>query len=154
LLVPAPRRYERFQLRRIGQPWSIETETETEAEAEVVYSYRLTPRSLRRARRQRISLSRLTEFLEEATGRSIPAGLQDTLRVAYEEGAKARVAHLWVLRAQDPEVLEDEEIQGLVHASLDVGVVTVRETNLQALLAALTRSGVLPDVETSPSVDT
>lgn len=138
LTVPVGRRYERFQLSRIARPWTLEDEE--------AYGYRLTPRSLRRARRQRISLSRIAEFLEEATEQALPEPLLTALRTAYEEGGRGRVVRLWVLRVHDPEVLAAENIQGLLHESLGPGVATVQDENLKALLVALTQAGVLPEV--------
>ncbi len=63
--VPARKRYERYQLSRIAQF----------VDRDNIHRFRLTPRSLKRAKQQHIPLSRIVEFLEQATKKPLPGNL-------------------------------------------------------------------------------
>ena len=134
--VPVRRRYARFQLRRIAQPlgWADG------------YRYRLTPSSLALARRQRISVQRIVRFLTEQTGRAVPSSLRTAIEAAYGEQGAARLEHVWLLRVPDPTVLEHSAVRPFVREQLVSGVVIIREADREKVLAALARSGILPDV--------
>jgi len=135
--VPQGRRYEQFQLSRIAVP----------GEMGVPGQYRLTPRSLARARRQRISMERIVAFLEEATGEPVSDTFQAAIGSAYEHGEDVKLAQTWLLRVQDTALLERPEIRGLIQERLGPGVAVVRETERDRLLTLLLSWGVLPEIE-------
>jgi len=136
--VPLGRRYEHFQLSRIAE-W-----TGKSADA---YRYRLTSTSLTRARQQRIPLRRITEFLTEATGRSLPAALRKAIERAYRQGGRAQLTQVWVLRVKDPDLLDYEEVQELLQERLGPRVALVRDADVERLTTVLIQAGLLPDVE-------
>ncbi len=140
LVVPAARRYERFQVSRIA--WSVGDG--------VPERFRLTPRSLARARRQNISLERIQEFLEEATGGALPMSLRQGLERAYRTGEEVRLSRGWILRVLEPELLEYESVRVLLQERLGPRVALVREADRERLLALLAGQGVLPNVEENP----
>ncbi|HEY88952.1 MAG TPA: hypothetical protein G4N98_04350 [Thermoflexia bacterium] len=138
LLLPAARRYERFQLSRVAQPvpngrpgW---------------YAYRLTPRSLAHARQQHIAVERISEFLGEAAGQPLPAALRKALEHAYRAGEQAKLQQLWVLRVEDPDLLAYEKVQPLLQERLGPRVALVRTIDRDALLKELLQAGLLVEV--------
>ena len=137
LLVPPGRRYERFQLSRIALP----------VQDGVAECYRLTPRSLARARQQRIPLERIIGFLGEATGRSLPAALRKAMEHAYHGGERASLTRVWVLRVQDPDLLDYPALLSVLQERLGPRVALVREVDRERVLTLLIQEGVLPEVE-------
>lgn len=136
VLAPARRRYARFQLRRIAQPvdWARG------------YRYRLTPSSLALARRQRISVKRIVDFLREMTARAVPAHLRAAIKRGYHGQDTARLERVWLLRVADPAVLAHSTIQPFVREQLGADTVLIREEDREKVLAILARSGILVDV--------
>jgi hypothetical protein len=137
LMVPIGRRYERFQLSRIALP----------VQDGAAECYRLTPRSLARARQQHIPLERIIEFLEKATGRSLPAALRKAVEHAYRGGERAGLTRVWVLRVQDPDLLDYPALLSVLQERLGPRVALVREADRERVLALLVQEGVLPEVE-------
>ncbi|MGC9356978.1 MAG: helicase-associated domain-containing protein [Anaerolineae bacterium] len=137
LIVPSARRYERFQLSRVA----------TVTGSGIPHHFRLTPRSLARARRQRISLERIEEFLEEAAGEPLPSGLRKGLEHTYRAGERVKLARGWILRVQDPDLLTYEAVRDLIQEQLGSRVALIRESDRERLLEVLTSEGILPEIE-------
>lgn len=134
--VPVRQRYARFQLRRIAQPVGWDSG----------YRYRLTPSSLALARQQRIPVSRILGFLEEATEQAVSDHLRIAIEAAYTGQDTARLEHVWLLRVADPAVLEHPSLQRFIDEQLAPGVVRIREADREYVITALARSGILPDI--------
>jgi hypothetical protein len=137
LLVPPERRYERFQMSRIAAPVGEEG----------LHLYRLTPRSLRRARRQRIPLERIEEFLEEALEQPLPTTLRQAIEETYQGGGEARLAQVLILRVRDAELFDVDGVRNLIQERLGPQVALVREVDREQLLRVLALQGVLPEVD-------
>ncbi|MFP4344342.1 MAG: helicase-associated domain-containing protein [Anaerolineales bacterium] len=137
LLVPPERRYERFQMSRIATPVGEEG----------LHLYRLTPRSLKRARRQRIPLERIEGFLEEALEQPLPTTLRQAIEETYRGGGEARMMRGWILRVQDAELLDADAVRDLIQERLGPQVALVREADREQLLRILALQGILPEVE-------
>ncbi|MBN1262199.1 MAG: helicase-associated domain-containing protein, partial [Anaerolineae bacterium] len=137
LAAPPGRRYERFQLGRIA----------VQVSSGAAAQYRLTPRSLSRARAQRIPLERIVDFLDEATEGRLPAALRKAVERAYHGGVQARLGRVWVLRVEDPELLDYPEIRELLQERLGPRVALVRETDRERLLSLLVQEGILPELD-------
>ncbi len=131
--VPARRRYERFQLNRVACALA-------HGEA---YLYRLTPSSLALAQKQRITVSRILSFLEQTTGRPVPAHLVTAIEHAYQQGAQASLDHVWLLRVADPELFEVPSLRRLLQEQLAPGIALVHVSDRERVLAVLSKRGIL-----------
>ena len=137
LVISARRRYERFQLSRVAQALS--------PSAAGLWHYRFTPASLARAQRQHITLPRIFDFLQQATGQAIPTLMRGGLEAAYTGKVIARLERVCLLRVMDDTVLTLPTIQPLIQDSLAPGVALIRAADYERVLGMLTRQGVLAD---------
>ncbi len=138
LWIPAARRYERFQLSRVAEP--------VPSGRSGWYAYRLTPRSLARARQQHISVKRVGEFLAAIANQPLPSALRKALEYAYRAGEQVSLEQLWVLRVEDPDLLTYEEVQPLLQERLGPRMALVRTADRDALLEVLLQAGLLAEV--------
>jgi hypothetical protein len=140
LSVPRHHRYERFQLSRIADATGPPENDE--------FHYRLSPASLERAKRQRIPLARIINFLQEATGGgALPANLQTAIRHAYQGTGQAKLAHLWVLRVSDPQLLDIPAIAALIITRIAPGIAAIREQDRARACQILLQNGLLVDFD-------
>jgi hypothetical protein len=144
LVVPARRRYERFQLSRVARlsGWGK------------AYTYRLTPSSLVRARQQRISVERIGAFLEAAIGRELPAHLRTAIERAYRAGETVRLEHVWLLRTRDPALRDLPVLRRFVQEQVGPDAVLIRTEDRLQVLALLTKEGILPEFESDVKPET
>lgn len=143
LLVPInASRYQRFQIARV-------------CEAEPVrlgqpFRYRLSPHSLTRAREQGITPSRILQFLEEASGRSLPASTKRAVTRWSEKGTEARLESAVVLRVRDAATLDtlrnNPKTREYIAESLGDLAVVVRPGDWPHLVAATGQLGLLVEV--------
>ncbi len=99
LLVPFnANRYQRFQAARIGQPLPVEKGQP--------FEYRITPHSLQLAQEQKIASDRVLAFLEQASGRPLPASTKRGIERWAEKGTEGRLEQVVVLRVADESILE------------------------------------------------
>jgi hypothetical protein len=91
-------RYQRFQAARISEAQPV-----TDGKP---YLYRLTPRSLYRAREQNISPERVLHFLAESSGRPLPPSTKRAIERWAEHGSEATTQSLVILRVRDAEILD------------------------------------------------
>ncbi|HEY75696.1 MAG TPA: hypothetical protein G4O00_05880 [Thermoflexia bacterium] len=141
VLAPPGRRYERFQLSRVAD-WVRTGDP---------YLYRITPTSLERARRQRISLERIVAFLEEATGGEVPRTLRPALARWARRGAEVRLTRGILLRVRDESLLREltsaPATRRYIREVLGPTAALVAPGDWPRLAQALVERGVLPDVE-------
>lgn len=139
--VGAARRYERFQISRIAD-WVASGE---------VYRYRITARSLARARGQNIGLERILDFFHRYD-LTLPESLQRAMQRWTTRGTEATVEWALVLRVNDPELLRqllDTEARRYVRDVLSPVAATIHPAGWTQVRAALLRLGVVPE-ESSP----
>jgi len=140
VLVPPPRRYERFQLARIAD-WVRTGDP---------FIYRLTPASLERARRQGIPVGRVLEFLKQATGRPVPRFVEAALARWEVRGAEARLERVILLRLSDEglmtQVVSSSLTRHLIRERVGPRDALVRERDWPRLVVALGEMGMLPDI--------
>lgn len=99
LLVPFnANRYQRFQAARIAAPLPVSIGQP--------FEYQLTPRSLQLAQEQKITPERVLAFLEQSSGRSIPASTKRAIERWAENGTEGRLEQVVVLRVADAAILE------------------------------------------------
>jgi hypothetical protein len=99
LLVPHNAdRYQRFQAARITEPEPV-----TPGQP---YPYRLTPQSLAYAREQGISPERVLDFLEQVSGRPVPAGVKRAIMRWAEKGVEGRLETAVILRVREESILD------------------------------------------------
>jgi hypothetical protein len=99
LLVPHNAdRYQRFQAARITEPEPV-----TPGQP---YPYRLTPQSLAYARKQGISPERVLDFLEQVSGRPVPAGVKRAIMRWAEKGVEGRLETAVILRVREESILD------------------------------------------------
>jgi len=139
LVVPLRRRYERFQLGRVAQVLTSSTKD--------VWHYRFTPKSLMGAQQQHIALSRIFDFLIEASGQALPVQLHDALESGYTGRAQASLKRVCLLRVVDEAVLALPTVQPFIQEQLGPSAVLIREGDYTRVLATLTRQGILANFE-------
>lgn len=146
--VGAGRRYERFQVARIAD-WISSGE---------VYRYRITARSLARARSQHIGPERILDFFRryELTP---PDALRQALARWAARGTEARVEWALVLQVSDPELLRQllaTEARRYVQDVLSPTAVILQRAGWPHVRTALLQLGVVPEerLETSPEPET
>ncbi|GBD08376.1 hypothetical protein HRbin22_00615 [Candidatus Thermoflexus japonica] len=142
--IGAARRYERFQIARIAD-WVASGE---------VYRYRITARSLTRARGQNIGPERILDFFRRYD-LSIPEALSRALTRWASRGTEATVEQALVLRVNDPELLRQllaTEARRYVRDVLSPTAAIVHPAGWAQVRAALLRLGVVPEesLETEP----
>ncbi len=91
-------RYTRFQIARVS-----EAEPALPGQP---FRYTLTPTSLARAREQGVEPDRLLKFLEESSGRPVPATTRRGIERWASRGTEARMDRVVLLRVKDPEILD------------------------------------------------
>lgn len=141
LVVPARRRYVRFQVHRIARPLGWDNG----------YRYQLTPTSLTLARQQRIPSERILMFLEEATERPLPAHLRTAIERAYRGGESGRLEHVWLLRVPDPALLEQPALRRFIRESLGGGMALIYAGDRAHVLAILAHNGILTETDMASS---
>ena len=99
ILVPFnASRYQRFQVARIAEAQPLQVPQP--------YEYRLTPDSLSQAQEAGIRPGRVLEFLEEASGRTIPASVRRAVERWSEKGLEGRLQPVVILRVRDAKILD------------------------------------------------
>ena len=137
IIVPLRCRYTRFQVRRIARPLGWDQD----------YRYRLTPASLTSARQQRIPVTRIVTFLEEATRQTLPAHVRTAIESAYQGGEPVRLEQVWLLRVPDPVLLEQPALRRFIREPLGEGLALISVADRAKVLAVLARSGILPETD-------
>ncbi|MFL7790990.1 MAG: helicase-associated domain-containing protein [Anaerolineae bacterium] len=144
VLVPAARRYERFQLARVAD-WVSSLGLESE-----FFTYRLMPTSLERARQQGISVARVLEFLSQATGAPVPRSVEVALTRWDARGPEARLERVSILRLASEELMAQAmsfpSTRRLIREQIGPKAALVREKDWSRLVAALGEMGVVPDI--------
>ncbi len=138
--VPACRRYERFQLARVAE-WVQTGER---------FIYRLTPASLERAREQGISITRVTEFLQEMTESPLPRPVEEALSRWATRGTEARLERAILLRLSGEELMDQAisspRLGRLIEERVGPTTALVRQQDWPRVVARLEEIGLLPDV--------
>jgi len=134
-IVPARRRYERFQLARVAD----------EVGRGDGHRFRFTPRSLQAARQQRIPVKRILEFVAESTKQTLAPHLQWAIEHAYAGDRGATLDQVWLLRISDAETRRLPALAALVVEWLTPEVAVVRPEDRKRILAILARQGILVD---------
>jgi hypothetical protein len=99
ILVPqAADRYQRFQVARVALPLPLQ--------AGEPYRYHLTPASLKRAGEEGIQPERILAFLQEASGRPVPASVRRAVERWAAQGVEAQLAPAVILRVRDAAILD------------------------------------------------
>lgn len=91
-------RYHRFQVARIADAERIAPHTP--------YTYQLTPSSLTSANEQGINPDRILQFLQQATGKEVPAGIKRAIQRWAENGTEGRLEQVVVLRVKSADILD------------------------------------------------
>lgn len=149
VIVPPARRYDRFQLARVAD-WVSSPLVGGVEGGELLFTYRLTPVSLDRARQQGIFVARVLEFLEQAIDAAVPRSIEAALTRWDARGAEARLERMVVLRLASEElmaqVLASPPARRLIREQIGPAAALVREKDWPRLVAALGDIGLVPDV--------
>ncbi len=137
--APTRRRYERYQLSRVTQLVHHGN----------IYRFRMTPSSLKRAQQQHIPLSRIVDFLEQATEHPLPAYLRTAMQHAYRNDGWASLEHQWLLRLPDPNQKTIPALQNYIQEQLTPSIFVINEQDLELVLAILFENGILTDLRES-----
>ncbi|HET7010864.1 MAG TPA: helicase-associated domain-containing protein [Anaerolineales bacterium] len=118
------------------------------------YIYRLTPSALTAARAQGLSPAQVRVILEHASGASLPEGLAMAIRRWEKRGAEARVEATFLLETSEPRMLKELQTQRSTARYLGKMIgptaVRVRQADVQPLLSAAARLGILIEPPGSP----
>ena len=140
VLAPPGHRYERFQLARVAD-WVRSGDP---------FVYRLTPRSLERARQQGIPVARVLEFLGRVSNGPVPRFLEAALSRWEARGAEAHLEQTVVLRLSSEELMaqvtSSPRTRHLIGEQVGPTTAVVRTPDWPRLVAALGELGLLPDV--------
>lgn len=139
VVVPAARRYERFQLSRVAD-WVRTADP---------YVYRITPTSLDRARRQGISVARVLDFLSRVTGAPVPRFVEAALRRWEARGAEARIERGVLLRLSSEELMAQvasSPVRRFIREQVGPTAALVNERDWPRLIPALGEMGLLPEI--------
>jgi hypothetical protein len=143
--VPASvSRFTRFQVARLAdwEPLAIK---------ETIYRYRLTPRSLARARRTGIALERALSFLASRSGRPLPEPVRSAVEAWEEHGAQIQLREVKLLQVRDEAVLDRlraaPNVRPLLGEAVGPLAVIVRTTDWSRLISAIAELGLLSEVE-------
>jgi hypothetical protein len=138
--VPAARRYERFQLARVAD-W---------VESGDRFTYRLTPDSLERARKQGISVKRVLEFLDEVTDGPLPRSLEAAVTRWNARGTEAWMARSIVLRLSSEELMNhamsSRRVGHLIKEQIGPTTALVSDQDWPRVVAGLEEMGLLPQI--------
>jgi len=109
--------------------------------------YRISPRSLCRARQADITPDQISAFLARASGGRVPAKLPDALRSWGERSGSVRLEPGVVLRVDHPEILKslhrDPAIARLLGEALGPQAVLVPRANVTRVRRWLLEQGYL-----------
>jgi hypothetical protein len=149
VLVPPPRRYDRFQLARVADWVSSPLGGGIEG-GEPFFVYRLTPTALARARQQGIPVARVLEFLSHATDASIPRSVEAALTRWEVRGTEVSLEREVLLRLSSEElmaqVMSSPATRRLIGEQVGPTTAKVREQDWPRLAAALGDMGLIPEV--------
>ena len=138
-------RYHRFQVARLSEAEA--------AKSGFPFQYRLTPKSLKRAKEQGIEPDRMHNFLEKASGRPLPPSVKRAIQRWSELGTEARLEKVILLRVRDPEILEklrsNPKTRDYISESMGDLAVVVRPGDWQKLIEATAELGLLIDHDSS-----
>jgi hypothetical protein len=141
-------RYHRFQVARLSEAKPVKPG--------YPYQYRLTPRSLDRARQQGIEPDRMLGFLEKASGRPIPPSAKRAIQRWSERGTEARLDKVILLRVMEPEILEklraNPKTRDFIGESMGELAVVVRQGKWNELLEATAELGLLIEPDLSDGI--
>ena len=130
--------YTRFQLARFADHLGREADH---------VRYRISPRSLGRARQADITPDQISAFLARASGGRVPAKLPDALRSWGERSGSVRLEPGVVLRVDHPEILKslhrDPAIARLLGETLGPQAVLVPRANVTRVRRWLLEQGYL-----------
>lgn len=98
-------RYKRFQAGRFAQ---LQPQPDLEDATEPkIFSYRVTPGSLQRAKDVGIDSGRVLQFLQQASADGqVPAGLKRAIQRWSENGTEGMVEQTVILRVNDPKIMD------------------------------------------------
>ena len=96
--------YNRFQVARFSESSPNPSEGDTP-----VFTYRITPESLARARKQQITLPQILAFLEQATGGNLPDEMPVLLTDWEYKTGKITIHRAVVLETTDDQILQELE---------------------------------------------
>jgi len=147
VLAPPARRYERFQLARVADWVTSPLVGGIEGDP---FVYRLTPTSLERARRQGIPAARVLEFLGQVISAPVPRSIETALTRWEARGAEVRLERVVLLRLSSEglmaQIAASPLTRHLIRERIGPAAALVRERDWPRLVAALGKTGLLPDV--------
>jgi len=144
ILVPHnASRYQRFQVARIADAEPLQPGQP--------YLYRLSPRSLAQAQAGGIEPERVLQFLQEASGRPLPASVRRAVERWAEHGLEGRLQPAIILRVRSAEILDklqaNSRTRSLIGERLGDLAAVVRGDRWQELQEVTAELGLLLDIE-------
>ncbi len=145
IVVPASAdRFTRFQVARLADWEPLAAD----------FHYRLTPRSLAAARESGIDLSRALAFLASRSGQQLPEPVKRAVEGWAQDGVRVQLRQVTLLQVRDTAMLDklraSPEVRPMLGEAIGSLAVAVRTRDLDRLVRAIARLGLLCEVETLP----
>ena len=116
-----------------------------------MYRYRLTPRSLERAEKAGIPLSRALTFLASRSGRPLPESVARAVEAWQAHGTQIRLREAKLLQVRDPAVLDRlraaPAVRPLLGETVGPLAVIVRPTDWSRVISAIAELGLLSELD-------
>jgi hypothetical protein len=150
--VPPPASlYSLFQVERFAD--SLDTSPSAKVAGQKGRSYRLSPASLGRALTRGIQVEQVLAFLQQASGRPVPANVAGQLRLWAGRFGQVQLDEVALLQVKSERVLKElsrlPETRSLIGKILSPTSALVRKNDLPRLRRELGILGYLPSAETS-----
>jgi hypothetical protein len=143
--MPPGRRFQRFQLARVAE-W---------IEGGERFVYRLTPASLRRARQQGISVTRVLEFLQEIVEAPLTRPVAEALRRWDTQGTEVHLERAVLLRLSHEELMDQvassPRLAHLIDERIGPTAALIRRQDWPRVVARLEEIGLLPELTDLPA---
>lgn len=114
------------------------------------YQYRVTARSLTRAKEQGLQAGQLLALLARRANPAVPPALAKALKQWQAHGAQAQIKNVLVLRVASPEILDElrkSKAGNFLSEILSPTAAVVKKGAESKVLAVLTEMGLLAEVE-------
>lgn len=142
--VDAPR-WLRYQIARFTDWHKVDGSGER-----LVYQFRVTPKSLRRANTQGLKPSQLVKLLQLHVEEPPPQGFEQAVENWEKGGTQALIQSAKLLRFSDPQALvklKQSDAAHLIHEELNDTTVLVNASDAPELVKMLTEMGILVNEE-------
>ena len=140
-------RYQRFSVARIAE--------QSPVVANQPFVYRVTPKSLLRAKEQKITPDQVLQFLQKSSSQPLPASTKRAIERWGEKAVEAKLQPATILRVRDGNILHvlrnNEKTKPFIGEALGEFAAVVKEGEWENLRHAAAELGLLLDESVTSS---